>query len=474
MESAMASTRRVRAGQVKSAEPADYPAVPTPLLLLFLGFVIFVYLQGGYRIPVLGDLRFEFIVGQILLVAAVAMNLRNGRLRASFRSGRSTFWWSVALLLMMLVFVPVASVPTKAWETFVDRCLKFAIFGYLVSSFVVNPTALRWFFVTYIAAFMKMGQEGITGYITGSLVWENQGTPRLNGPTPSYAHPNSFAGTQLSTVPFIFHFWKLASRWGRLALAFAGGAALLVTMASGSRTAYVGVIVWGLFMFSRSRAKGRALLVMIGLLFIAPLVVPPAYVARFETIFTQKDAEGASIDARKEILRDAIAIATDHPFGVGLDSFVAARTAAFGRTQDTHNTYLQVFTNFGVLGFLVFIGFVVSVCRTLWRSEKRSQRLVDDLRNLRSSRAGETGVIDEHIRDAELVRAASAGILGFIIIRLALGAFGHDLYERYWWFAAGFAIALARMIDIAEAKAQTTFGAVADANGNRPARAPRQ
>jgi len=474
MVSVMASTRRVRAARIKSAEPVDYPAVPTPLLLLFLGFVIFVYLQGGYRFPVLGDLRFEFIVGQVLLVAAIALNLRNGRLRASFRSGSATFWWSVALLLMMLVFVPVASEPAKAWGTFVDRCLKFAVFGYLVSSFVVNPMALRWFFVTYIAAFMKMGQEGITGYITGSLVWENQGTPRLNGPTPSYAHPNSFAGTQLSTVPFIFHFWKLASRWARLALAFAGGAAVLVTMASGSRTAYVGVIVWGLFMFARSRAKGRAMLVILGLLFAAPMVVPSQYVARFETIFTQKDAEGASIDARKEILRDAIAIAIDHPFGVGLDGFVAVRTAAFGRTQDTHNTYLQVFTNFGVLGFVVFIGFVASVCRTLWKSEKRGRLLAEALRTLKASQSGETAAIDAHIRDAELVRAAAAGVLGFIIIRLALGMFGHDLYERYWWFAAGFAIALARMIDIAEARFESAFGLAVGAVRSHPSRAPRQ
>jgi hypothetical protein len=32
---------------------------------------------------------------------------------------------------------------------------------------------------------------------------------------------------------------------------------------------------------------------------------------------------------------------------------------------------------------------------------------------------------------------------------LALGLFGHDLFEIYWWFTIGFAVAIARMMSVA-------------------------
>jgi len=38
-------------------------------------------------------------------------------------------------------------------------------------------------------------------------------------------------------------------------------------------------------------------------------------------------------------------------------------------------------------------------------------------------------------------------IMGFIVIRLALGLFGMDLYEPYWWFGAGLAFNLVFIAD---------------------------
>ena len=40
------------------------------------------------------------------------------------------------------------------------------------------------------------------------------------------------------------------------------------------------------------------------------------------------------------------------------------------------------------------------------------------------------------------MRGVSIAASGFIVIRLALGMFGMDLYEPYWWFGAGLAFNL--------------------------------
>lgn len=50
-----------------------------------------------------------------------------------------------------------------------------------------------------------------------------------------------------------------------------------------------------------------------------------------------------------------------------------------------------------------------------------------------------------HDRDLGLLIAVSRATGGFIFVRLVLGAFGMDLYEIYWWFGAGIAVALSGM-----------------------------
>jgi len=144
-------------------------------------------------------------------------------------------------------------------------------------------------------------------------------------------------------------------------------------------------------------------------------------------------------------------ILTENPFGVGVASFPAAREARFGKRQDTHNLYMEVATNLGIQGLLVFFTFlaylfvayrqVQSTCaryrqnilRLLWRSgvsppERRAaKRLIDDL---------------------DLLVAVSKAAAGFIFVRLALGVFGMDLYETYWWFGAGLAICMLNMLPV--------------------------
>ena len=85
-------------------------------------------------------------------------------------------------------------------------------------------------------------------------------------------------------------------------------------------------------------------------------LIPSGYIERAETIFTQKDKEGNSTGTRKEILRDAWTVFLDNPLGVGVGAFPAVRQQRFGRTQDTHILYLEIGTNLGIQGLIIFFG----------------------------------------------------------------------------------------------------------------------
>ena len=62
--------------------------------------------------------------------------------------------------------------------------------------------------------------------------------------------------------------------------------------------------------------------------------------------------------------------------------------------------------------------------------------------------------IKKHLSDLNLMKAVCSAVFVYIITRLGLGLFGHDLYEIYWWFAAGLAIALFNINVISEKRTE--------------------
>jgi hypothetical protein len=423
---------------------------PKLLFACFLGFIIFRYLQGGYRIPWLGQIRFEFIAGLFLLIAVFFMPrtlLPSGK---TDHGASNVVSWALALLILMAVMVPLSVAPSVSFDAFIDHAVKMAMMGVLIAAFVTTPRALAWFLGAFLFAFLKMAQEGVVGYVSGSLVWDNQGTARLHGSTPLYSHPNSLAGTQLGTIPFLVGIRHLCPAWMQIILVGQAASALLIVVVSGSRTAYValaGFIIYRL-LGSASRFKEMMIVLTIGVLGV--FVIPKTYVERFDTIFSQRDKEGASLERRKEIQRDALQIFMEHPFGVGVAAFPIVRASRFGRTQDTHNLYLEVATNLGVLGAMIFGGFVLSMLRTLNRVRTRCDELLKRIQPKTSQDVDASIQLPELESGLSLIRETSGALIGFLVIRLFLGLFGHDLYEVYWWFAAGLTVALSRMLAVAD------------------------
>ena len=145
-------------------------------------------------------------------------------------------------------------------------------------------------------------------------------------------------------------------------------------------------------------------------------------------------------------MQDAWDVFVENPFGVGVGAFPAVRIDRFGRFQDIHCLYLEVATNLGIQGFIVFIVFVYKILKTLILL---SRKIDNDLYRLDAVNFAVT--IDDHkimmkynrhIKDLELLKATSNAVFVYISVRLILGLFGQDLYEIYWWVGAGLAIAI--------------------------------
>jgi hypothetical protein len=332
--------------------------------------------------------------------------------------------------------------------------------------FVRSPKSLRFFICAIMLAWFKMGQEGLLGQITGSLVWENQGVMRLHGSTGLYDHPNSFSGLALGMLPFIYFLFPLADKWGKLFLLVLTVFSLTIVLYTGSRTGYIGFLLFSAYVIWQSKHKFKGLLAAVLIGTIAMPFIPQQYIQRFQSI-TGQEKEGHSKFRRIEILHDAVTIFGEHPFGVGVAAFPFIRQERFGRVQDTHNLYLEVATNLGLQGFIVWVLMISAFFQNVLRLLKCLDQQISAL----SSVIPDVPLLASHVKDLRLMKAMVSAASGYIVIRLSLGLFGMDLYEIYWWFAMGIVISIHNMSQIAQRITEAyvaSSGAIGRAKKHQP------
>jgi O-antigen ligase len=139
----------------------------------------------------------------------------------------------------------------------------------------------------------------------------------------------------------------------------------------------------------------------------------------------------SSAEQRFELWKVAAAVARDHPvFGVGFGAYELAN-AAYVRTGQfsflargrrvAHNSYLTLLAETGIFGFLLFMGFLVSLFR------------------MALSRARELDVVDPST--AKQLRVMLVGLIGF----LQAAVFGSVFHLPFLFMHAGLIVCLANL-----------------------------
>lgn len=416
---------------VQSSKEDQYPYVNKYIVLLACGYVIIWYLQIGHRIPFLGSIRFEMIYALCLSVIAVILPIK-----IDFHNPLTK--WIILFFIVTVIQVPLSYNVQFSWYIFVDRVVKFAFMAFFIIAFFQKPKHLFWFLSAFMLACMKMGQEGFLGQLTGSLVWQNQGVMRLHGPTPLYLHPNSFTGMALGTVPFLLYFFPIVNKYIKLMLILQMIFALNIILFTGSRTGYVAFLGMLFVILLKSKNKLKILLILFIVGLIAIPNIPQEYQERFDSIFSGQDKEGASTTKRIEILKDATEVFLKYPYGIGVGAFPSIRSDLYGRTQDTHNLYLEVLTNLGIQGFIVFILLIYKMLKLLVMIKNSFNEKLVELKEI----SLDNNKKSPQILELKILIATADSVILFIFVRLLLGLFGMDLYEIYWWFAIGITVSL--------------------------------
>lgn len=404
-------------------------------------YLFFYYMEASLRWPLFKSIRFHFLFGAILTFLCLIKfyqrkntDLLRYRKSLPVDEGKKVLVVAYSLLAVMGLYVLFSLDRTESWSIYLDRVLKLSLISFFIVASVDSIKDLKVIVAFLLLGWFKISSEAFLGWATGSLMWESQGVQRLHGASPFVGHPNSLSAFALGCMAFAFCLWGAAENWierGVLASLIFFGSVCIVFTASRSGYVVVFCVVFYLFFKLVRRNPKLFLLGGISLIVLLPLI-PEQYYSRFESIYTGKEAEGNSSGTRLQIIKDAWDIYQTYPFGIGVQAFSKVREDMFDRTQNIHMLYLEVLTNIGPVGFVLFFLLVKRILDLNKLSRARLQALPKEL------------------KEFVFLKALALAVSVFIIFRLIFGLFAMDLYEPHWWLAMGFSLAIYKLVNLYE------------------------
>lgn len=417
--------------------PAEHPAGATTIEKLgfaFLGlFLVLIYSRLFESRP-LASLHLPLISGAATLAIAAA----SGNLGSTLR-------FSLTRLMLLFTVWMILCVPFAYWRrgsltVLVDHWLKSFLVFVLIATLVRTLPQLRRVCLLLLVA---IAAAATWATIQGAASWE-----RLALGEGEFANANQFAMVCMMGVPIAIAVIADMTRPAWLRLLSAGILVLLgaTILRTGSRSGLLALLLLGIVCLTLLPLAGRilAIVTMAAGALLAIQLLPPAVLTRFSTFLTPTGeyqsvleaqvamSTGESAQGRLQVAKDALRYTLETPLlGLGPGNFINRRNQEYhdkyGRHGwlETHNAYLQVLTEMGVPGLLIFAGIFASAYRLAKRAQVR----------LKQARQRE---------DIQL-RHQALGLRLMILVMALFCLFNHIAYDFYLPTIFGLALALDRV-----------------------------
>lgn len=320
---------------------------------------LFWFLQGLVRKSVMLPKPFTFFaLSAFLLWAALSL----------YWAGN--FLWAFDKLIFWLTFFPLFFVLVDIFREEKKRvsAIEGLVYGSVITGFVgiLQFGAQFLFSVETVrdASFKLMpfflGTNFAEAVIEYPSVLVNIGGATLLRAFAFFPDPHIFAFYTGMIIPLAF--W-LASKKRKLIISLSPWLLLIATLLSFSRAAYIALLfsalVYLFFFFARHKKKISVFLVLLlPTLFLMILVTPVA--DRFISSFSVSDS---SVSERARLWSEAVENIKEAPLlGVGLGNYpLKVKPEALNREPIyVHNMYLDLAVELGVMGFGLFLLFILS------------------------------------------------------------------------------------------------------------------
>ncbi len=400
-------------------------------LLLFFIFVLIFRPQDDLKF--LDPLHLAELSGTAAVIALASGRVSRGR---QFTRMTPEFILVLALAVWMLLTAPFSMWPGGAIAVFTDLFSKVLV----VFALIINTISTRQRFerlVTIIAAGTSyIAMRAVFDYVRGiNLVEGNRIGGGLSG---LFGNPNDMALNMVAFLPLAIVIALQRKEMLARAVGLVGiPAIVLAIIFAKSRGGTVGLVVMvTVFLYMMRRVRpGIAGLVLLATLAAVPLL-PANFTSRMSSIFNAEEDPTGSREARKQLLREGYQAFLDNPIvGIGAGQFTNYRPdERQGAWRETHNAPLQVASELGILGLIIFallIGSGFMAARAAGnalraRAEPRDRRIAPG------------PVSAEYDRLALYAAALSASLAGWFVAAL----FASVAYYWTLYLVLGLAVAL--------------------------------
>ncbi|HEY0505292.1 MAG TPA: O-antigen ligase family protein, partial [Lysobacter sp.] len=347
------------------------PAIRAPRNWALYVFLILLPLQNitaGYLPNIGGGLNFLNIMFLVSLFVAMA---QGGKLARGETVNTWVGLYSAYMVLSLLVGYAFVADPANHFNQLKDHLVGLFVV------YVVQMSVRDWNGVRLVMLSMLVPLPYIA-----KVVWNQHGSVssthytddlRISG-TFALLGANEFAAFCV-TVAVVLFAVLLACRLSRMwKLMLMGGIACMVlgVLYAYSRTAYISLILGMVTVILVWRGRMKLILPLMLAVVVLPAVLPKSVVERFDSTTVEEGKRDESTELRIEYWKIAWANFVRNPVvGTGYHTFHHREINPYGR--DTHNLYIRMLSEGGVLGALALVGILLSVLHTALRELAHSR-----------------------------------------------------------------------------------------------------
>lgn len=317
----------------------------------------------------LPHLRWSLMIATITLVSFII----NGRTLKKIKMfERSQIIWLAMLLVYMSIITMTSAVSREGSQYFLEKFFKLFILLILIARLVRTENQFRIFIWAHIIGAFLIGWEATMNTQMSGVRLSTKGIAAAD-----IIDDNFMSLHLLTTLPFIGTLFLAGKKWEKIASIIIAPFIINTMILSSSRGAFLSLIVAVIFYVvlikGRIRLKAVVCVMLAGVLFF--YLTDERFWTRQDTI-TQEAIFQEGEEGNERILywKAAIRIIKDNPFGVGGEGYdmltpqyIPEITLRHNDYRTVHNTYLLVASEWGIPGFICFMGFLLSTIIMLHR-----------------------------------------------------------------------------------------------------------
>jgi putative inorganic carbon (hco3(-)) transporter len=401
--------------------------------LLFLLFTISYFFRLPQRLPFLGLIRFDFILGSFLVIITLLRVASHQATNRIFQSSTSKLL--LVVMVYIIITIPLTQWPGSVLKKGLPEFLKIIVFYIFAVIFITDENKLKSYINTYFVLmliiiveplFLYFTQDrlGYTDYSMGDVSFE-----RLSGTTNNVGgNPNGLASIVAITFPIIFFFYRyFQNKFVRLLLIACLPLLLITLILTGSRSGLLATIVAiSICVLFRTKYKVAGVIVMLIAFGLIWSQMGDIHKQRYLSMVDETAQGRESAEGRLDHINRAISMFIEKPlFGYGIGNYREASWNLKNEGLVSHDFYTEVLVELGAIGAIIYFLFIFSIFKNLIK-----------IKNIYKSKGREN--------EYPLL---IANILEVILItQFVFSIFSGGLSYYIWYLLGGVSVALLRIV----------------------------